>query len=125
MKVSDIYTARDAKEYIGNSKSWRKAWLASRRKWELIRAGKRRYKRKNNCGFCFVIAHSGGYVGCLLCPVLDYCNRIEAGRGNATEVLQYLDANKKRIFALDEKRVENMWIKIFRKLIIDNNTKEE
>jgi len=105
MTLKDVYTLEDAMEYIGNSKSWKKAWAVSRRKWELIQCGTRSYQRCYYCGFCLVLQNQNGFLSCEgVCPVEVYCGGLQYKRDNATKVIQYLDANKERIFAMDKKK---------------------
>lgn len=91
MKVNEIFTERDVEKYIGESKSWKKAWWASKRKWELEKQGK---CYSDLCGFCFVLLNRG--KKCKDCPVCKGC-----APGNSPDIyLAYLRRVKKRIFAL-------------------------
>ena len=108
MKVTDVKTHGDMITYIGKSKSWKKAWHASKKKWLLLKEGKFDNPASGKCGFCLVQINKDGLSAALLglcgnCPVCEYCTGLkETGfKCSPEEILKYLEDNKERIFALD------------------------
>lgn len=107
MRVRKIKTADDAKAYIGNSKSWRRGWYATRQKYQISKIyGEDFYVGKDGshaCGFCFVACNHRKVnynPACEYCP--EIINQICGKRTGYTdqELLDILDSIKDEIFAL-------------------------
>lgn len=102
MRATEIKTKKDAMKYIGNSTSWKKAYYASMRKWDLIKSGRKGYLKEDSCGFCFVASIKIGQdvrnldsYKCQLCPVFRIC-----GYDIDETVIEELKALKPKIWKL-------------------------
>jgi len=105
MKASDIKDFYNAQSYIGTSKTWKKAWLASMAKWENTEYGK-----DTVCGFCMVTANKKSIPlwkitkecdACEICPASEPCFS-SVGYIDRPEAIQWLNDNKQHIYALDK-----------------------
>ena len=99
MNVKTITCVGTMREYIGDSRSFKKAFLASKRKWDLVKGGESvLYPAEEECGFCQVQSniHEGSFI-CRGCPVTNACPEEDS-----SEALRYLRKNKERIYALDD-----------------------
>ena len=99
MKASEIKKSDDVRKYVRKSTSWLKGYLATVRKWELLRINKWDGCGIQSCGFCYVANNvysniQGKYntrSTCQLCPIHGHCT----GLGNdADKVLRKLKDNK-------------------------------
>lgn len=77
MKISEFYRISDLEDYIGNSRSWNKGLIATRRKFELLSEMgiyNKGWYIDEVCGFCWVndnFTHSEGF--CRHCAVNALC----------------------------------------------------
>jgi len=104
MKLSELRNVEDVRRYVG--RSWRKAWLATFEKLKRS-LDKDRSLFGADCGFCFVAKRTSGCSTrtkgfCqTYCPISGACNSMSPLATN--QKLDYLLANKKRIYAMDKK----------------------
>lgn len=108
MRCADIKTYEDSELYIGNSKSWKKAYRASRARYEIIQKYDNKYSSVyDGCEFCIV--HDNGRfdphdADCPSCPTGELCNKFTEERSRltpkeqATLALKYLEEIKPKIF---------------------------
>lgn len=97
MKVTEIKNRYDLLEYMSEKPSNRRAWLASKQKWELIKQNSVGIKKGSLCGFCVI------NVYCNSCVVKEFCREINGDSHTDPQiVLDYLDEIKPDIYKLDK-----------------------
>ena len=109
MNLTEVKATQDIARYIGESVSWKKAWLVTYHRWRLIIKNEYSGHKTDKDGFCLVVENIlehklvSTVERCGNCPVSEVClTKGGKPRDNPSvkKMLQYLENNKERIFNL-------------------------